>query len=145
MSADKELLIRARIRYPSYFNALLFTGTMSACLGVAVCSCTFVYDLPPVVWICGLTSFAGGVTLSVLSLILISVFMMRKRPLEASWVPQSVSPYEEDFGTDYYFEENAGRVYKPTTYTAPNLQVSPLSMPVGATMYRLVYGVDIKA
>ncbi|KAL1475323.1 hypothetical protein MTO96_037373 [Rhipicephalus appendiculatus] len=66
---------------------------------------------------------------------------------EASWVPQSVSPYEEDFGTDYYFgdADDAARVYRPTTYAAPKLLVSnPLAAPVAASVYRLVYGGDPK-
>lgn len=146
--ADKEQLLRARVRYPSYLNVLLFAGTMAACLGVVLCSYHLVYAADPVVWISGLASFGVGVALALLALALLAASLLfRRQTLEASWVPQSVSPYEEDFGTDYYFgdADDAARVYRPTTYAAPKLLVSnPLAAPVAASVYRLVYGGDPK-
>ncbi|CAN7989004.1 unnamed protein product [Ixodes hexagonus] len=145
MADDKQQLIRPRIRYPTYLNVLLFIGTMSSCLGVSLCCYTLVYTADPAVWIAGVASFLIGVAVAVLTLSLIALTMCHKKTVEASWVPQSISPYEEDFGTDYYFDEAAnGHVYKPTTYAAPKLQVSPLMAPVNASVYRLVYGVDAK-
>lgn len=144
---DKQNLIRARVRYPSYLNFILFAGTMSACLGVVLCSYHLVYAADPIIWITGLGAFGVGVALALLALGLLAASLMRRQTLEASWVPQSVSPYEEDFGTDYYFDDpdHAGRVYRPTTYAAPKLLVSnPLAAPVAASMYRLVYGADPK-
>ncbi|KAK8768117.1 hypothetical protein V5799_005109 [Amblyomma americanum] len=145
--SDKQELLRARVRYPSYLNMLLFAGTMSACLGVVLCSYHLVYAADPVIWISGLVAFGVGVFLALLALGLLAASLMRRQTLEASWVPQSVSPYEEDFGTDYYFDDadDAGRVYRPTTYAAPKLLVSnPLAAPVAASVYRLVYGADPK-
>ncbi|KAH7950125.1 hypothetical protein HPB49_019811 [Dermacentor silvarum] len=145
---DKQQLLRARVRYPSYLNVLLFAGTMAACLGVVLCSYHLVYAADPVVWITGLASFGVGVALALLALALLATSLLCKRQtLEASWMPHSVSPYEEDFGTDYYFgdADDAGRVYRPTTYVAPKILVSnPLAAPVAASMYRLVYGGDAK-
>ncbi|CAN8030631.1 unnamed protein product [Ixodes persulcatus] len=145
MAADKQQLIRTRVRYPAYLNVLLFVGTMSSCLGVCLCCYTLVYAVHPAIWIAGLASFMTGVLVAVLTLGLIAMTMFRRKTVEASWMPQSISPYEEDFGTDYYFDEASnGHVYKPTTYAAPKLQVSPLMAPVNASVYRLVYGVDGK-
>lgn len=144
---DKQELLRARVRYPSYLNMLLFAGTMAACLGVVLCSYHLVYAADPIIWISGLVAFGVGVVLALLALGLLAASLMRRQTLEASWVPQSVSPYEEDFGTDYYFEDadDTGRVYRPTTYAAPKLLVSnPLAAPVAASVYRLVYGADPK-
>ncbi|XP_070380473.1 uncharacterized protein [Dermacentor albipictus] len=147
-SGDKQQLLRARFRYPSYLNVLLFAGTMAACLGVVLCSYHLVYAADPTVWITGLASFGVGVALALLALALLAASLLCRRPtLEASWMPHSVSPYEEDFGTAYYFgdADDAGRVYRPTTYAAPKILVSnPLAAPVAASMYRLVYGGDAK-
>uniref|UniRef100_V5H0J3 Uncharacterized protein n=1 Tax=Ixodes ricinus TaxID=34613 RepID=V5H0J3_IXORI len=68
IAADKQQLIRTRIRYPTYLNVLLFVGTMSSCLGVCLCCYTLVYTVHPAIWIAGLASFMSGVLVAVLTL-----------------------------------------------------------------------------
>lgn len=145
MRSDKHMLIRTAPRYPGYINVLLFCGTISACVGVALCVYSITCTVGHIAWITGTVTFTIGVVLSVVSMMYIGVTVMRKRTIEASWVQNSASPYEDDFATDYYFNDDSyGFVYKPTTYAAPNLMVSSKPIPAVPNAYQLVYGADQK-
>lgn len=143
MPSDKQLLIERGARYPSTANVLLFCGTMAACVGVVLCVYSVTYTISHTGWLIGVVTFGAGVLLSIASMLYIVAAILRRRTVEAAWVQNSASPYEDDFSTDYFFtDNNYGFVYKPTTYAPASLMVSTKPAPKNPNAYRLVYGAD---